>query len=356
MKNLEKIKKPRSAAIHSMYWNLCWTINSPEWDLDICHLSSSSSLTASIDLFGQSFLQFESFDVDRRRSSLLLLLRVHPRHRHRWFPLQSADLSRFLLRKSSSLSLGSLISVCVQDLRHLPRYEHYEDVCYETVFALQDIPRVYGKCVNERSGLIQAPCIRKCRRALDFHLCVRCGDDRCVGRGDQVLHQSTGWSVGTRGEILLWLHADEILFRSFGSRSLSSTFSLIRRSFFPSLSLFLNKERFNIADTSDDRFLIPVIRETDRREGNHSYADWGRTMFFCLLVLLTIFSSAAGLRLDHFHCRTATCNEFFYVSLFRRPRRSFFDADRLGSSSVSSSERLRRRVSLDYHRSRRDPR
>lgn len=38
-------------------------------------------------------------------------------------------------------------------------------------------------------------------------------------------------------------------------------------------------------------------------------------MMLCLLVSWTIVSSAAGLRLDHFHCRTATCNEFFYVSL-----------------------------------------
>ncbi|UJR29966.1 hypothetical protein I4U23_017513 [Adineta vaga] len=39
------------------------------------------------------------------------------------------------------------------------RHGHYVEVCYETVYALQEIPRIHGKCIHGNTGKINAPCI-----------------------------------------------------------------------------------------------------------------------------------------------------------------------------------------------------
>ncbi len=46
-----------------------------------------------------------------------------------------------------------------QGLRHLPRYKSYEETCYDTVFALQAIPRQHGKCINIETEKLHPPCI-----------------------------------------------------------------------------------------------------------------------------------------------------------------------------------------------------
>ncbi|CAF1579218.1 unnamed protein product [Adineta ricciae] len=40
-----------------------------------------------------------------------------------------------------------------------PRREEYVDVCYDTVYALQNIPKQHGKCINDRTEEVSLPCI-----------------------------------------------------------------------------------------------------------------------------------------------------------------------------------------------------
>ncbi|UJR29967.1 hypothetical protein I4U23_017514 [Adineta vaga] len=39
------------------------------------------------------------------------------------------------------------------------RHRHYVEVCYETVYALQEISRIHGKCIHGNTGKINPPCI-----------------------------------------------------------------------------------------------------------------------------------------------------------------------------------------------------
>lgn len=54
----------------------------------------------------------------------------------------------------------------LKGLRHWPRYKLYEDTCYETVFALQAIPREYGTCINKLTGTLNKRCF--CKFLSDF--------------------------------------------------------------------------------------------------------------------------------------------------------------------------------------------
>ncbi|CAF1580717.1 unnamed protein product [Adineta ricciae] len=38
-------------------------------------------------------------------------------------------------------------------------HQKFVDVCYETVYALQNIPNQDGKCIDDRTGKVHPPCI-----------------------------------------------------------------------------------------------------------------------------------------------------------------------------------------------------
>ncbi|UJR16471.1 hypothetical protein I4U23_003373 [Adineta vaga] len=44
-------------------------------------------------------------------------------------------------------------------LKDLPQRSEYVEVCYDTVFSLQAIPTQHGKCINEKTGKLNPPCI-----------------------------------------------------------------------------------------------------------------------------------------------------------------------------------------------------
>lgn len=46
-----------------------------------------------------------------------------------------------------------------QGLKKYPNHKKYVDVCYDTVFGLQGVPKKEGKCVNEKTGNIMPNCI-----------------------------------------------------------------------------------------------------------------------------------------------------------------------------------------------------
>ncbi len=50
----------------------------------------------------------------------------------------------------------------------MPRYNYYEDTCYDTVFTLQDIPSKYGKCIDDTTGKVNPPCV--CKSNLIFNI------------------------------------------------------------------------------------------------------------------------------------------------------------------------------------------
>jgi hypothetical protein len=73
-------------------------------------------------------------------------------------------MSRILLCKSLLFHQLNQISSLnsLQGLKNYPRNQEYVDVCYETVSALQNIPRKYGKCLDDSTMKINPQCIRKC--------------------------------------------------------------------------------------------------------------------------------------------------------------------------------------------------
>ena len=46
-------------------------------------------------------------------------------------------------------------------LAKYPRQREYESICDDTVSTLKAIPRKYGKCINDKTGKINPPCICK---------------------------------------------------------------------------------------------------------------------------------------------------------------------------------------------------
>jgi hypothetical protein len=49
----------------------------------------------------------------------------------------------------------------LKGFKNVPRHQDYVDTCYETVSALQSIPRKYGKCLDDSTMKLNPACIRK---------------------------------------------------------------------------------------------------------------------------------------------------------------------------------------------------
>ncbi|CAF3626072.1 unnamed protein product [Adineta steineri] len=51
-------------------------------------------------------------------------------------------------------------------LKDRPRRKEYEQICLDTVFALQAIPRNMGKCIHDDTGKLNKPCIYQLARTI----------------------------------------------------------------------------------------------------------------------------------------------------------------------------------------------
>lgn len=72
-------------------------------------------------------------------------------------------LSLYMIKGQMLDNLHCRLATChefSQGLKRTIRAQEYANICYETVAALQTIPRKYGKCIDELTGRLNPWCIQ----------------------------------------------------------------------------------------------------------------------------------------------------------------------------------------------------
>jgi hypothetical protein len=166
------------------------------------------------------------FSLALRLSLLIHTGLVLRRYRHRRFPLQSSNVSRLLLCKSSSSSRVSpfwSLFDCSSRVSKITNIIKSTSTHVTTPSSNSKAFRKFTGNASKTDRLRSIPDVSVSSRSTGHrHRVHRCVHSRCCRSHNQKVYPTAGRSARKQSQLFMWIYTDEILFCARWSRSISA--------------------------------------------------------------------------------------------------------------------------------------